>query len=330
MTKRQTIRGLLLAAGTAAVAAVVVPPALAAPPTNVTRPAISGTAAQGQTLTASEGTWTNNPTAFQYQWQRCGANGLGCAAIAGATGKTYAVRGADVGRTLRVRVRAVNADGATDARSDPTAVVTGSGVPSNTARPTIAGAVDPRVGDELTAENGTWTGAPTSFAYQWQRCDVDAVACFNVPGATGRTYGVRVADLGFRLRVTVRATNARGSATATSLPTDEVNPTTPITNDRPTLRIISVRLLGNRVFARVRICDDDGTNLGILATESRPRRASRTRRFSTRVAPRPCGAYSRSWSRAARFRGPGRYTITLRVRDVAGNTSAPARRTFRR
>jgi Ig domain of plant-specific actin-binding protein len=325
--KRTNRLSLLLVAVFAAAAA---PAALAAPPSNTTPPTINGTAAQGQTLTATNGTWANNPTAYQYQWQRCAPSGLGCANIGGATQQSYVVRPADVGRTLRVRVRAVNADGATDARSAPTEVVTGAGpgAPQNTARPTITGSGDPRVGEELTAENGTWTGSPTSFAYQWQRCDVDAVSCFNVTGATGKTYGVRIADLGFRLRVVVRATNARGSATATSLPTDVVGPTTPITNDRPTLRIVSVRFVGNRVYARFRICDDDARNLTILATDARPRRVSQTRRFSTRIAPSPCGAYTRNWVPAVRFRGRP-YTVTLRARDVSGQTSAPARRTFR-
>jgi hypothetical protein len=326
----KTARTFLVVAGLLGAVAAFAPVALAAPPGNVTRPTIAGTPAEGETLTASQGTWTNNPTAFQYQWQRCRPDGLGCGAIAGATQRTYDVRSADVGRTLRVRVRAVNADGATDARSDPTAVVTGSGAPQNTARPTITGSGDPQVGEELTAENGTWTGAPTSFAYQWQRCDIDVVSCFDVAGATGRTYGVRIGDLGFRLRVIVRATNARGTGSAASLPTDVVGPTTPITNDTPTLRIISIRFVGNRVYARFRICDDDGANMAIFATDSRPRRASQTRRFSTRIAPNPCGAYTRNWLPARRFRGPGRYTITLRTRDTGGKMSAPARRTFSR
>lgn len=55
---------------------------------------------------------------------------------------------------------------------------------------------------------------------------------------------------------------------------------------------------------------------------------SLTRRFSTRAAPNPCGVYTRSWVPALRFRGKGRYTITLRARDTGGSTSAPARRTF--
>ena len=44
---------------------------------------------------------------------------------------------------------------------------------------------------QLTADPGTSTGSPTSFAYQWQRCDIDGAGCLEVAGATGKTYGVR-------------------------------------------------------------------------------------------------------------------------------------------
>ena len=326
--KRQAFRALVLAAGLLSILAATAPIASAAPPVNTAPPTISGTAAEGQTLTASNGTWSNNPTAFQYQWQRCRADGAGCVAVPGAIERTYLLTQADVGHRMRVRVLAVNADGAAPARSGPTAVVTATNAPQNTSRPTISG--EARVGRQLTADEGTWTGSPTSFAYQWQRCDIDATGCFDVAGATARTYSVRDADLGFRLRVEVRATNSSGSGQAVSGVTGVVQPSTPITNARPSLRIISIRFLGARVYARFRICDDSPRNLTILATDSRPGRRSQTRRFSTRIAPNPCGAYTRNWVPAARFRGRGRYTITLQARDTSRRTSAAARRTFRR
>ena len=171
---------------------------------------------------------------------------------------------------------------------------------TNATRPTVSG--DPQVGEELTANPGTWTGSPT-FAYQSQRCDVDAANCFAVTGATGQTYGVRIGDLGYRLRVEVTARKSQGSSTATSAVTSVVQPTTPVTNRRPTLTIVSIRFLGARVYARLRICDDTARNLTILATDSRPRRVSQTRRFSTIAPPNPCGVYTRNWVPAVRFRG---------------------------
>ena len=119
-------RSLLTALAGALIALVGATAASAAPPVDVTRPTITGTAAEGQTLTASNGTWLNDPTAFQYQWQRCRTDGLGCVAVSGAIERTYLLSQADVEpHRMRVRVLAVNADGATPARSGPTAVVAG-------------------------------------------------------------------------------------------------------------------------------------------------------------------------------------------------------------
>ena len=174
---------------------------------------------------------------------------------------------------MRVRVTAVNADGATNARSEQTDVVASNAAPlTNTARPTITG--EARVGQELTASEGTWTGNPTTFSFQWQRCNIDAITCLDVTGATGRTYGVRLADLGFRLRVQVVARKDGRSGTATSIPTAVVQPTTPVTNARPTLRILKVTFLGARVYVRFRVCDDTPRNLGDPRSRDAPRRAS--------------------------------------------------------
>jgi hypothetical protein len=322
------LAGYLLSAALALLVVGAATAAQTAPPVNIDPPTITGTPRVGEALTAQNGTWENMPTTFRYRWLRCNALGNSCVLLA-ADGRTYRVAQADVGRTLRVRVTAVNADGATNARSEQTAVVTSSAPPlTNTSRPTITG--EARVGQELTASEGTWSGNPTSFGFQWQRCDADSLICASVVGATGRTYGVRLADLGFRLRVEVTARADDRTGTATSNATAIVVPTTPITNKRPTLRIISVRFTGARVYARFRVCDDGQRNLAILVRETRPGVRPANRRFATRVPPRPCGAYTLNWLPAPRFRGPGRYTITLRARDTSGLTSFPARRTFRR
>jgi hypothetical protein len=43
-------------------------------------------------------------------------------------------------------------------------------VPVQTSSPTLQGAVaHPFVGDKLTTSNGTWSGSPTKFSYQWDR-----------------------------------------------------------------------------------------------------------------------------------------------------------------
>jgi len=91
-------------------------PTVAGPPT------ITGTAVQGQTLTAAPGTWTNAP-ALTHQWQHCDAAGAACTDIAGATTPTYAVTPADVGATLRVTVTGTNRFGKATSQSVQTAVI---------------------------------------------------------------------------------------------------------------------------------------------------------------------------------------------------------------
>jgi hypothetical protein len=322
---------LLVAIVAIAGAGVLASSALGAAPSNTTPPTIAGTPTVGQTLTASDGTWSNNPTSFTYQWLRCNGGGNSCASVANGTQKTYTLVGADAGHTMRARVTATNTDGSGTAQSDQTTVIapaTSSAAPKNTSAPTISGT--PRVGQQLTANDGAWSGNPTSFAYQWQRCDADIVSCTNAVGATSKTYTLGLADLGYRMRVRVTAKNAKGSTTANSALTTIVVPAARITNHRPTLTILSARFLGATMYARFRICDDSLKNLTIIETDSRPGKLSYTRRFTTLIAPRPCGVYTRHWTPVARFRGAGRYTLTLRARDKSGFTSLPASRSFSR
>jgi hypothetical protein len=98
-----------------------------------------------------------------------------------------------------------------------------SAAPSNTSLPSISGSA--RDGSLLRASHGSWTGSPTSYAYQWQRCDAQAGNCASIAGATGDHYTVATADVGHRLRVQVTATNSTGSGVAASRPTGVVQPT---------------------------------------------------------------------------------------------------------
>ncbi|MCI0636550.1 MAG: hypothetical protein L0206_21915, partial [Actinobacteria bacterium] len=91
-------------------------------PRSTAPPTVTGTAAVGQTLTATPGTWAGAPTSFAPQWERCDSAGASCIPIAGATNPTDAVTDADVGSALRVSVTARNAVGAAAAASAPTAV----------------------------------------------------------------------------------------------------------------------------------------------------------------------------------------------------------------
>jgi hypothetical protein len=69
----------------------------------------------------------------------------------------------------------------------------------------------------LTATRGTWTPSRgVVYKYRWLRCSAGGTKCARIAGATSRRYTPTAGDVGTTLRVTVTATNAAGSAGATS------------------------------------------------------------------------------------------------------------------
>ena len=100
-------------------------PASPSPPTDTSPPVLSGAAQQGQTLSASAGSWEGTtPLTYAYAWKRCDVRGSACVEIDGATDVSYALATADVGRTLRVFVTASNSAGSATAASAASSVVT--------------------------------------------------------------------------------------------------------------------------------------------------------------------------------------------------------------
>jgi hypothetical protein len=85
--------------------------------------------------------------------------------------------------------------------------------------PTIGG--KPEAGDVLWASAGRWNGART-LSYRWERCNAVAHRCKVIDRPGGRhpyaaqTYKLTASDVGHRIRVVVRATNAWGATSATS------------------------------------------------------------------------------------------------------------------
>ena len=187
----------------------------ASPPANTALPSISGSAADGATLTAADGTWSGTqPITYSYEWRRCDSTGGACVAIGGATAKTYGLTGADVGQRLRVAVTGTNSAGNATAVSVATAVVAAA-APANTAAPAISGTT--RSGSALTTTNGTWTGsAPITYSYAWLRCNGSGASCVAIGGAAQQSYNLTDTDVGSTIRAQVTATNAVGSASAQS------------------------------------------------------------------------------------------------------------------
>ncbi|MGH2935332.1 MAG: hypothetical protein ACRDL2_12590 [Gaiellaceae bacterium] len=177
------------------------------------QPAVTGKAVQGQTLTATAGTWTKTPASVAYAWQRCNGNGRICAPIDGATSAAYVPVADDVGHALAVLVTATAGSAKATAFSVATDAIQAPPPLAPTAPLVVTGT--PKVGQRLTGAAGTWTGtAPISFHYQWHRCDAGGAHCTSVHGATAATYRFGARDVGKTIGLTVTATDGNGTKAA--------------------------------------------------------------------------------------------------------------------
>jgi hypothetical protein len=159
---------------------------------------ITGTAAFGETLSASLTDVAPDPTSTTWVWQ---CNDV---AIDGATTNTYALTVADAGCAITAVAtysKAGYADGSTtsDAKHVPSVF---------TAAPNPSIPMTAKFGDDLNVTLGTWSPAPDTTTYQWFR------------GATeigvGETYTVQVEDIGQPITVRVTAHRAGYVDTATT------------------------------------------------------------------------------------------------------------------
>lgn len=119
--------------------------------------------------------------------------------------------------------------------------------PVNRSAPTIEG--NAVVGETLSTGNGVWQGNPTSFTYQWLRCDAKGAACASIPGATSRTYAVTKTDVGRTVVVLVTAKNADGSTgPVNSQPSDVVADTVAPQSTTPP-SIVGRAVVGEQLLA---------------------------------------------------------------------------------
>src|SRR5690349_5004640 len=75
--------------------------------------------------------------------------------------------------------------------------------PANTSLPVVSGTTTQ--GSTLTTSNGTWANSPTSYTYNWLRCDSTGRKCVQIAGATAQSYKLVAADVGSTLRSAVHA-----------------------------------------------------------------------------------------------------------------------------
>jgi len=202
-------------------------------------PAVSGTLSIGQNLTSTTGVWNPGGTSWQYQWQRSTDAGGTWTNIAGATGSVYKTTAADASAYLRMRFTDNNAYGTTTAYSAQVGPI--SGVPVNTSEPTVVGA--PARGTTLMANVGGWSGAPSSYTYQWQKYANGSSSWSDISGATASTYTPVKTDENAVLRVQVTGTNAYGHVTVTSVGTSAVKASPPVNTAAP--KVLGIAALGH-------------------------------------------------------------------------------------
>src|SRR5262249_44549242 len=90
---------------------------------NTAKPALSGTAIVGQSLSTTSGTWTPTPTSYSFAWHRCDATGNGCSKSPTSTNApSYALTTGDAGHTVVAQV-APDGDWSSAVDTTPSGVV---------------------------------------------------------------------------------------------------------------------------------------------------------------------------------------------------------------
>jgi hypothetical protein len=182
-------------------------------PALLASPRITGAVAEGETLQCGAGTWTAQPTGFDYAWLRDGAPAGSAAG--------YVVTAADAGAELRCRVTARTRGGSADALSSPAG---GPEPPTALQAPAITGTA--AYEQTVTCDPGSWSGTP-SFAYRWLRDGAE------IAGAQAAAYTLTGADAGSELSCRVVATDDGGIGTADAPAT--VIPDAPVSRIAPVI-----------------------------------------------------------------------------------------------
>jgi hypothetical protein len=202
-------------------------------PFDLSRPSVSGTAIDEQTLNGHAGAWANEPSSYTYQWERCDASGNGCSPISGATSQNYTLTPDDAGDTVRLEATAHNAAGEASSTSAPIGPVV-LPLPYNIAAPAISGSLVE--GQTIGTTDGSWWYSVTGYTYQWERCPVGGGGCTDIPGATDPAYTLTSADVGNTVNVVVTARNATGqTAMGPYFRTSAIEPRPPANTGAPTI-----------------------------------------------------------------------------------------------
>jgi hypothetical protein len=282
----------------------------------------TGAPQPGQVLLRGQGSWTGSAplSVSAVKWQRCDPNGANCTVV-GTAGK-YTVQTTDAGFSFKLLITVKNGLGSVTATSALSQAVGGvappppPAAPANTAAPTVSGSAQD--GQTLSASAGSWSGSPTGYSYQWQRCDSGGAGCSNVGGATAATYGLSGADVGATMRIVVTATNSGGSTSASSAPTAIVTsaPAPPPStqtltfsgslNAKNPLRTFSVTVGAGLADARLSFSKCSSLSLALQSTAAAPLATQTGPSVNVLDATLPAGIYTYAVS-------GGRCAFTLTV-----------------
>jgi hypothetical protein len=209
-------------------------------PVNSAAPSISGTAAVGNALSTSNGTWSDadgDGRTYSYQWYRADDNvGTNLASIAGANSASYTLTSSDAHKYLRVVVTANDGKGGTTA-ANSTYVAVANSAPVNSVAPSISGTA--AVGNALSTTNGTWSDADgdgRTYSYQWYRADDNAgTNLASIAGANSASYTLTSSDAHKYLRVVVTANDGKGGTTTANSAYVAVANSAPVNSVAPSI-----------------------------------------------------------------------------------------------
>ena len=180
-----------------------------------------------------------------------------------------------------------------------------TGQPSAVDAPLVTGNAEQ--GSLLTTSNGTWSGnTPMTFAYQWQLCNYLGGKCRDILNATSNTYKPVSSDVNMRLRVVVTASNASGSTSQASLPTDAVRADSTAPSAPGNLRIASA---GQTSLSLAWSASTDGVGVAGYGVYRDGSPLAITQLTGYTIAGLSCGKS---------------YTVAVDAYDAVGNRSAKA------
>jgi uncharacterized delta-60 repeat protein len=206
---------------------------------------ISGTATQGQTLTAANTLADDDGMGtVSYQWQADGVD------IDSAAGSTLLLQQAQVGKTITVVASYTDGGGAAESVTSGATTAVSNVNDAPTGSVTISGTATQ--GQALTASNAlTDADGLGTVSYQWQANGAD------IDGATGATLALGQSQVGKTITVVASYTDGGGAAESV---TGSATPAVANVNDSPTgsVTISGPATQGQTLTASDTLTDEDG------------------------------------------------------------------------